>query len=110
MGLPARADVNISFKKETPEAFHDAETLTKALKEFYGDECHIGVYEVSHNGEGEVYIDLYSERSINLDWQQNLLIKYLKDKCRDEFVEISSSVWVAGEGVYLTEDEIDDYA
>lgn len=109
MGLPARADVTICFKKETPEVFQDANLLVKELKKFCGDDnCDIGIFELSHNGENSVYLDLYSERYQNLYWQQDLLVKYLKANC--EIEEISTSVWTADDNsIYLTGEDLEEY-
>jgi hypothetical protein len=110
MGLPAKSEIEIKFKGKRPDVFENSEALENALKQFYGEDCSVNVFQMEFYGEDSVYFDLYSDRYQNLYWQQDLLVKYLKEKCRDEFLEINTSVWTAcDEDIHLVEEEIDDY-
>lgn len=118
MGVPAKCDAQIVFKGKAPESFKDDETLQKTLMDFYGEPCGVEVYDMKHYKLGRVRelagdddavtFELYSERYQNLYWQQDLLIKYLKEHCQVE--EISTSVWMSDEsGVYLTGEDLEEY-
>ena len=110
MGMPAKCEVQLDFKNQTPEAFHDGETLMKALRDFHGDKCHVAVYGLEHFGDSSLFFELYSDRYQNTYFQQDLLVKYIKANHADEFQEMNTSVWSADDGdVHLTAEEILDY-
>jgi len=93
--MSSKSEVNISFIGEIPVEFKSVEQLEKTLKSFHGSDCHISIYNLKNNRDGDVSFEFYSERHNNLIWQQKLLKKYLEEKYVDKLNSYSSSVWIA---------------
>lgn len=107
MSNPCFSEFYIEFNKELPEVFTDDETLKKEFLSF-----------VDKNTEGSFTIDidskivtdkvltvhvlLYSNRTVNLDWQTSNFIGFLK-LYKQHIADIQGSSWELLEG-YSIED------
>lgn len=110
MGLAAKSEVQVVFKKEIPTEFKEADALMKALKTFHGEPCSVNVFQLEVFSNA-VYFELYSDRYQNTYWQQDLLVKYLKENYINEVQLIDTSVWTADDNdLYLEPEDLEDYA
>tara|TARA_R110000772_G_scaffold17348_3_gene48467 strand:+ start:461 stop:799 length:339 start_codon:yes stop_codon:yes gene_type:complete len=108
--MSTKIEVKIQFKDETPETFGTAHILENALKEFHGD-SEIAIYcsEIEHQNEEDVYLELSSNRHKNALWQQDLLVRYIREYF--EIVEMNCDVWESNvdDSVWLTEEDVLNY-
>lgn len=116
MGTSAKAAVTVQF-----ETNKQAERYQKILKKFNKNilnyykanidaECKdvdADVYDLTRNGD-VIEFNLYSNRSQNLDWQQEYAIHFAKEV--GGIKQFNSDVWVMGDSLYIgCQEDVDNY-
>lgn len=92
--MATKSDIDIHFKDEVPEALRYTDELIDDLKKFHGDDdVNIQIFELREYGTKELSLVLYSDRHVNLLWQQDLLKRYLQENFADVVTYFMASVW-----------------
>ena len=93
-----------------PEQFKTAQTLENAMVKFYadnndGDSAHVNVTDLVYF-ETYMEFEMHSERTINLEFQLDLLVKYLKS-LDIEIEEVNASGYIEFDGgdLFLTNED-----
>lgn len=90
-----KANVTIGFDSRVPSAFGYSEAIIKTLKDFWGQECQVEVFDFIGR-RYDVEFTLFSRKSIqHLNWQVQLLVKYLKEHC--DVTEFKANAWSSQE-------------
>ena len=106
------ARVSIGFK-ETPNEFKDETTLTNKLTEFHNfnkeikEDISINIEDIKSDRR-VVDFEMNSTRSINLEFQINLLIEYLKAlKIKIDYFDSFAFISMDSCSMYIDEEEFD---
>jgi len=117
MGTPAYANCEALFNKDTEEFLKDLQRLENSPRVKRNTELNKaglpeGDYEVyditSHEEKNDLWSVQFtasSPRVQNLDWQIDQLVRLAANHGA---VEFSASIYISGEGVYYTEEDMDE--
>ncbi len=112
MGTFAKGSVNIYLKSiEDADKVHEMISNIEEIVTKEQGPCDFGIYDLSENNSShtEVCFDFSSGRVQNAEWQMVQFADQLKKMVQRKEIqapdEVNGDLYIAGDGLYMTEDE-----